>query len=423
MLQLLIILAETKSNGYIRSVIMQILIILHQKNHNLPTWKILDKSLSLFNEEAGEMSFSVLSRCVLGDTIKHKLDYMNNMYSSIHFMQEVDLEMREDNGKKFTQDHNFRHSFSEDSPEVSATKEFILSRIRLAIHGDLRQYDGTQKGYTSAVSSANHQTVFIRKVPLWDLNVGEMLDKHIAKTKDIFINTNFGQRHVFYWPEMKLNFDHFPRRFVPDDDLDSESGSSDSDSECSQDKGYSIDDNGDNNDHDNDSDVRNENEKIGANLYYSEDDNDCEYNASEIESLHPPPTQSPKYGMNNFARQSSDVSSSFDNTKNHRVCDNVISTHGKEDESVDSESEISDSTQGAGGGGRNETQLRRTSSQSPTSPVIDRVSWKAANQANMNTNNIISSSKKRFRKQINYGEDFINSKRMSDDNESDSDSD
>jgi hypothetical protein len=86
MLQLLIILAENKSNTYIRSVIMQLLIILHQKQHNLPTWLILKSSLSLFNEEAGEMSFSVLSRCVVGDTIKHKLDYMNNMYCSIHFM-------------------------------------------------------------------------------------------------------------------------------------------------------------------------------------------------------------------------------------------------------------------------------------------------------------------------------------------------
>ena len=182
-LQLLIILAGNKANPYIRSIIMQLLVILHQKEHNLPAWQILKHSLSLFNEEASEMSFSVLSRCVLGDTIKHKLEYMNNMYASIHFMQEVDVEMREDNGKKFTQDHNYRKSYDENSDEVLSAREFIKGRMREVYgNGAMTQYDGSgtkPTAYKSATDAVFHQVPMTRKVPLWDIDVFKQLDKQM----------------------------------------------------------------------------------------------------------------------------------------------------------------------------------------------------------------------------------------------------
>ena len=149
---------------------------------------MLKKSLSLFNEEAGEMSFSVLSRCVLGDTIKHKLEYMNNMYASIHFMQEVDVEMREDNGKKFTQDHNYRKVFDEDSAEVASAREFVKARMR-GVYGnnamteyDIRSRKEEKKGpsaYKSAATAVLHQIPMTRTVALWDIDVFKQLDKHI----------------------------------------------------------------------------------------------------------------------------------------------------------------------------------------------------------------------------------------------------
>jgi hypothetical protein len=380
MLQLLIILAETKSNTYIRSVIMQILIVLHQKHHNLPSWRLLKNSLSLFNEEAGEMSFSVLSRCVLGDTIKHKLDYMNNMYRSIHFMQEVDLELREDNGKKFTQDINFRRVYTEESPEVRSTKEFILSMIRKAIHGTLKQYDGKDAGYKSSEHSILHQINMIRTAPLWELDVFDMLDKHIDKAKQFFIKTNFGQKHRFIWPEMVLNDDHLPVVQIDDSDDFSLSGSEleDKGEDCIAD------------------DDENDNSEFVKGLHrHDNDDSDSSSSSSDMSQQDQPPR-----AKNIVARRAAQSDYAKDDTPPscNRNCDKEMSDEASNDSDQSSVVDLSKKPDDnhdnqAGGAGMSKSQ----------SPSPDPNSWAAPNKSHMNPRNIMSSSRKRSRTKVDHG--------------------
>ena len=51
---------------YPKSIMMEILIMLHQRQYDLPTWRMFKSSCAVFNEEVGEMSFAQLGRCVLG---------------------------------------------------------------------------------------------------------------------------------------------------------------------------------------------------------------------------------------------------------------------------------------------------------------------------------------------------------------------
>ena len=55
-----------QKNAYSRSIMMQLLNLMHQREHNLPSWQMFSKSTAVFNEEVGEHSFAILSRLVLG---------------------------------------------------------------------------------------------------------------------------------------------------------------------------------------------------------------------------------------------------------------------------------------------------------------------------------------------------------------------
>jgi hypothetical protein len=401
MLQLLIILAGNKANPYIRSIIMQLLVILHQKQHNLPAWQILKRSLSLFNEEAGEMSFSVLSRCVLGDTIKHKLEYMNNMYASIHFMQEVDVEMREDNGKKFTQDHNYRKNYDENSEEVLSAREFIKGRMREVYgNGAMTQYDGSgkkPKAYQTAELAQFNQLPMTRKVPLWDIDVFKQLDKHIEQCKEFMWNTNFGQKHVFLWPEMVVSNEHIPQSMADNihDDLDAYEPEND---HCQ------ADDNGNS---DEDSDDSNDDDKgVGKVFVRNHDQQDSSDSDSSLDSSSHSPSQSPIYSSQIHARQSSQSGHKSRQGNTHRRAQGIEPDLNASDSSESSseaggaEDSDDESVQDSGGAVMGSPHNSRSRSVAKT-PEVDRTSWSAPNQSDHNPINIISSNRKRSRKQTN----------------------
>ena len=67
-LQVLLALRGSRKSAYVDGIIMQLLVLLYQHNKSLPMWTMLVNNANVYNEEAGEQAFSVLSRCVLGDT-------------------------------------------------------------------------------------------------------------------------------------------------------------------------------------------------------------------------------------------------------------------------------------------------------------------------------------------------------------------
>ena len=71
----------TQKNANARSMMMQLLNLMYQREHNLPSWQMFSRSTAVFNEEVGEHSFSILSRLVLGDTTKCSFAHMDTMYA------------------------------------------------------------------------------------------------------------------------------------------------------------------------------------------------------------------------------------------------------------------------------------------------------------------------------------------------------
>ena len=65
---------------YAECTAMHMNTLAYMKIHDTPTWRLIVNHFNCHNEELGEMSFSVLSRAMLGDNHKHKLDHMNEMH-------------------------------------------------------------------------------------------------------------------------------------------------------------------------------------------------------------------------------------------------------------------------------------------------------------------------------------------------------
>ena len=89
-----------QKNAYMRSIMMQLLNMMHQKQHNLPSWQMFSKSTAVFNEEVGETSFSILSRLVLGDTTKCSFEHIDLMYGLIHTYRANNADMTGDQRRK-----------------------------------------------------------------------------------------------------------------------------------------------------------------------------------------------------------------------------------------------------------------------------------------------------------------------------------
>ena len=81
LLHVLISLNTPREHGYTASIVTQILIVLYQKKHDTPAWRMLKHDFTVFNEEVGEMAFSILARCVLGDSSQSRLEHLNEAYT------------------------------------------------------------------------------------------------------------------------------------------------------------------------------------------------------------------------------------------------------------------------------------------------------------------------------------------------------
>lgn len=152
-LQVLLALRGSRKSAYVDGIIMQLLVLLYQHNKSLPMWTMLVNNANVYNEEAGEQAFSVLSRCVLGDTQKSKFDHLNRMYTLLHRYMAADEDCREGYMENRV---TWRKSYDLDSPEVTGTKAFLEHLLRRISHNSTTIYDGTKSSFKSAASAAAH---------------------------------------------------------------------------------------------------------------------------------------------------------------------------------------------------------------------------------------------------------------------------
>ena len=204
LLHLNLMLHREKSNPYVQSMFVYGCLMEYNKRMGLPVHEMRTKSLSMFNEESGEQSFSILARCALGDTNKAKLSTMSGYYSSIHTQREIDDELRQQRERAETKiQGSWRKKYSADDEEVLEYKSFLRTLIREKKKGISKVINLATDLSHNSLMAANNATLFSRAHSFW-ISYDKTLFyfNRQAEKCTKFFGTNFGMLQERVWPEM-----------------------------------------------------------------------------------------------------------------------------------------------------------------------------------------------------------------------------
>ena len=203
LLQVLMATKRPQQHNYGKSIVMQLLLLLSQAKANVPVWQLFKNNMAAFNEEVGELAFSVLARAVLGDAQKSNFNHLNEMYTLIHTYRAVDDDVRQDIDKTGPK-CNWRHVVDCDGEKVDATKSWLVAFIRKLRYNQLSVYNGSKKGYASAVGAAAAQTRRATRHPMWeDASIRANLALAIATARKTYMDQAWGHCISSVWPELK----------------------------------------------------------------------------------------------------------------------------------------------------------------------------------------------------------------------------
>jgi hypothetical protein len=204
---LLLILTHGRRADYTQSVLMQILMIAHQQSNGLPMWTILSHSLSCYNEEAGEIAFAMLARCVRGDSSRVFFEHMEKSFLLLHGYASTERIIKEHRSGVDEESVNWRRRIDPTGIPVQETTSFVRSTLRQIRFKTYKQYPRIKKGKPKAYKKreeAMAQMVKYEKKAksLWEVDVQAALETQIEKCKTKY-SKRWMARYVNIWPECK----------------------------------------------------------------------------------------------------------------------------------------------------------------------------------------------------------------------------
>ena len=187
MLHLLVLLCKAdRSRVYVQAVLMQCLLLRYQRKRKLPVWTMFKHSFATFNEEAGEISFSMLGRSVRSDTGLDFLAHCQKYYGMLHSYARTERVTKAHHGGPESDGSytNWRRTVETDA--VRATTESVLHLLRAIRQDKYLVYPGTPASYKDkAVAQQNMIPYSMKKEAYWDINFHHALDQysHGCRTK------------------------------------------------------------------------------------------------------------------------------------------------------------------------------------------------------------------------------------------------
>jgi len=162
-----------RSHDYPKVILSQLLLLEYWRVSDHVVWRMMEKNMGCVNEELGELTFSILSRCVLGDHIKSRFDHMNSMFKVLPSYRAIKEEVLADQASSSSL--GWRHSIKSDCEEVKSTSLFFKNMIKQIVSNKFLSYDGSKASYKSLLNCRSFLTtevtplVFQKEIVL-DLN-------------------------------------------------------------------------------------------------------------------------------------------------------------------------------------------------------------------------------------------------------------
>ena len=152
MRRLIRVLTMLGCHEYVKCMLLNYAILQHLQRTKNPIINVLKDSLGVVNEHAGEVSFSVLARLVIGDTQKHKATYMSEMYSLVPLFREVTTDFEED--LMVSQGKNGHKRVFRDGEQVQTHRVFfkvwfksVMAKHKFMYNDDILKARNVKKGF------------------------------------------------------------------------------------------------------------------------------------------------------------------------------------------------------------------------------------------------------------------------------------
>lgn len=191
-----------KAHDYPLRMLVNLLVMEYWRKSGHVAFKMMKNNMCLFNEEQGEISFSMLARLVLGDSLKSDFEHMNKMYNLIPAFRQVKTDVLADSARPSSL--NWRHRITPQDDSVQMVGTFFRRTIRSILEGTFTAYDGTSLCNRSADASLNHRTnEFMPQV--YNPDVLSNLPAMFSAARSLLTCSFLGPDLLDIWPEAKAD--------------------------------------------------------------------------------------------------------------------------------------------------------------------------------------------------------------------------
>ena len=116
------------AHNYPKIQLCYLLILAYWKKINFYAYRMMNQHMAIFNEELGEITFSILGRVVLGDHCKDNFVHMNKMYQLLPLYRNIKDDVLKDSNVKCSL--SWRHHIRSSSEEVQNAILYFKACVR-----------------------------------------------------------------------------------------------------------------------------------------------------------------------------------------------------------------------------------------------------------------------------------------------------
>jgi hypothetical protein len=185
------------AHNYPMMILSYLLILEYWRGIDHVSIKMMKDNTMIVDEELGELCFSVLGRCVLGDTCKSNFEHISKMFKLLPIYREVRDEIA---GETRSSSIAWRHKVTDDCDEVKSASLFFKRLIKQVMDKTYKSYDGSPSSFNSAQTASTCLTTRYTPVIVIPQVVVDELPKLYAGIESKLCGS-WLKPHKDMWPE------------------------------------------------------------------------------------------------------------------------------------------------------------------------------------------------------------------------------
>ena len=187
-----------RCNDYAKAIYVQMQIMAYHRMQDSFFWKMMQQNICAFNEEGGEVTFSVLSRLVVGDSTRDYFEHIDKHYYLLHLYRQTNEDVFNDIGDPLIKHNHYK--IPQDGEEVQAVAAYFLDKIRELRSNWFLVYTGTKKSYARKNQEMVRVQAADKVKKLWIDDISPVVDQHSAAC-DNKLNGFWLTQFTAIWPE------------------------------------------------------------------------------------------------------------------------------------------------------------------------------------------------------------------------------